>query len=93
MYLKDKANHPLREAIEAAGLAGISNSSYAPELAYRSQEQYVRALKATNKALRDPSESLSDTTLMAVILLGLFEVFTLAAQKNVLTKSTPTHAK
>lgn len=35
---------------------------------------YARALKATRTVLQDPVESMSDETLMAVCLLGLYEV-------------------
>lgn len=37
---------------------------------------YTKALKATRVALQDPVESVSDETLMAVCLLGLYEVRT-----------------
>lgn len=35
---------------------------------------YVKALKGTRAALQDPVESMSDETLMAVCLLGFYEV-------------------
>ena len=35
---------------------------------------YTKALKATRMALQDPFESVTDETLMAVCLLGLYEV-------------------
>jgi hypothetical protein len=74
-YYENPPNHALREIIEAAGMAGISNIYYAPQVASKSKEQYGRALAATNRALNNSVESVTDTTLMAVILLGLFEVF------------------
>lgn len=74
MYYEDPSNHALRAAIEAVGMAGISNIFYAPQVAAKSKEQYGRALAATKQALSDPVESVADTTLMIVILLGLFEV-------------------
>lgn len=73
-YFEDRPNHALRAAIEAAGMAGISNKFYAPHVAFKSKGQYGRALAATKQALSDPVESVADTTLIAVILLGLFEV-------------------
>lgn len=66
--------HVLREAIEAVGMAGISNVSDAPDVASKSKRQYGRALASLNQALKDPTQALADTTLMAVILLGLYEV-------------------
>ncbi|KAF2475302.1 uncharacterized protein BDR25DRAFT_213918 [Lindgomyces ingoldianus] len=73
MYFEDRSMNNIRPAIEAAGMAGISNIFYAPYIAWKAKEQYVRALVATNEALGDPVESIADTTLMTVILLGLFE--------------------
>jgi hypothetical protein len=60
-------------AMEAVGMAGISNVYYAPHVLSRSREQYGRALAALNIALKSPVEAVADTTLMAVILLGMFE--------------------
>ncbi|KAF2095066.1 hypothetical protein NA57DRAFT_44915 [Rhizodiscina lignyota] len=76
-YREAPANHALRAAIEAAGMAGISNTFYAPEVASRSKEKYGQALAATKQALCDPAEAVADTTLITVILLGLFEFITL----------------
>jgi hypothetical protein len=76
VYWEDSPDHALRAAIEAAGMAVISNIFYAPDIACKSKEQYGRALAAMKKALGDPVESLTDTTLMTVIILGLFEVST-----------------
>ena len=73
-YFEDRPNDALRTAIEAVGMAGISNKFHAPHIASKSKEQYGRALAATKQALSDPIKSVADTTLMAVIVLGLFEV-------------------
>lgn len=74
MYCEDCPSHALRAAIEATGMAGISNVFYAPNLASKAKEHYGRALAATKLALSDPVESVADTTLMTVILLGIFGV-------------------
>ncbi len=76
-YYADRSNHAVRAAIEAAGMAGISNTSYAPGVAAKSKEQYGRALVATQRALDDPAETMADTTLLAVMFLGLFEVISM----------------
>jgi hypothetical protein len=73
IYSEEHPNNILRAAIEAVGMAGISNVFNAPEVAYKSKEQYCRVLAATKKALSDPIEVTSDKTLAAVILLGLYE--------------------
>lgn len=71
-YCED--GHVLRLAIDAVGTAGISNLSDAPRVESRSRGQYVKALGLLNKALGDPVHALEDETLMAVILLGFYEV-------------------
>ena len=74
-YHEEHPGHFLRTAIEAVGMAGISNVFHAPGIAFRSKEQYSKVLAATKKALSDPVEAISDTTFMSVILLGMFEVY------------------
>jgi hypothetical protein len=64
----------LRGAIEAVGMAGISNVYYAPHVFSKSKEQYCQALAALNHALGDPVIAVADTTFMAVILLSMFEM-------------------
>jgi hypothetical protein len=73
-YFEDGPNHGLRAVIEAVGMAGISNVFHAPHVASKSKEQYCMALAAMKQASNDPVQAIADTTLMAVILLGLFEV-------------------
>lgn len=72
-YLQDCPG-PLGAAIEAAGMAGISNISDSLHLAYKSKERYRDAVAAAKQALDDPAQAADDVTLMAVILLGLYEV-------------------
>lgn len=73
-YNGDQASHGIRAAIEAAGMAGLANVLHAPQIASKSRAQYARALVATQRAMNDPTEVTTDETLLAVILLGLFEV-------------------
>ncbi|KAF2798423.1 hypothetical protein K505DRAFT_414363 [Melanomma pulvis-pyrius CBS 109.77] len=63
----------LRTAIEAVGMAGIANVSHTPHILSKSKIQYCKALNAMKRALDDPIDAISDTTFMAVILLGQFE--------------------
>ncbi|KAK0732430.1 hypothetical protein B0T21DRAFT_384718 [Apiosordaria backusii] len=70
----DRRCAPLRAAIEAAGLAGLSNINPSPQLSIQSKQQYRDALTAVKEALSNPSQAADDATLMAVILLGLYEM-------------------
>lgn len=73
-YWHDRSSHALQAAIEAVGLAGMSNVLRAQHAAQKAKERYGKALIATNRALGDPAEATTDATLMAILLLGVFEV-------------------
>ncbi|KAI2849988.1 transcriptional regulator family: Fungal Specific TF [Aspergillus niger] len=63
----------LQATIKAAGLESMARINRRPELKRVAGEEYGRALIATNNALRDPVSAKSDSTLGAVILLGMYE--------------------
>lgn len=62
----------LAEAIIAMGILTLPNKSRSACVAARIRHN--RALRLTSKALRSPKYVMSDELLMAVILLGLYEV-------------------
>ena len=62
----------LSEIVIALGILTLPTRSRASYLAARCR--YTRALRFTNQALADPKQSRLDEVLMAVILLGLYEV-------------------
>jgi hypothetical protein len=64
----------LAEAITSLGMAGIANSKKDTRLMINASLKYTSALRTINIALRDPYEAKRDQTLVAVMLLGLFEV-------------------
>ncbi|KUI52888.1 hypothetical protein VP1G_10546 [Cytospora mali] len=69
-------NHPDSAAVhamEAIGLAGLSNISHDHHLRIEAQKRYGRALTTTNYSLGDPVQATSDLTAMSVLLLGQFE--------------------
>lgn len=67
-------SEPVSTIIEAIGMSAISNTRYAPDIAARARDNYGRALAATTRALSSPVGAVADTTLMAILLLGLYEV-------------------
>lgn len=73
-YLEDVPSNVVRAAVQAVGMAAISNVHNAPDVIIQAKERYCQALNATNLALRDPALVAADSTLMAILLLGLFEV-------------------
>ena len=73
-YLEPRTNNVVRVVIDAIGMAGMSNVLNVPRLASLSKERYGEALAAMQSALVDPAQATADTTLMAMILLGMLEV-------------------
>ncbi|KAL8791176.1 MAG: hypothetical protein Q9195_006015 [Heterodermia aff. obscurata] len=63
----------LLSSIKAVGLAGVSNVTKAPGLLEEAGKRYVTAVRHLNAALQSPVDVKKDTTLMAVMILGIFE--------------------
>jgi hypothetical protein len=77
IYQKElNSNGPLPEIITAISLAGISNLQGAPDVMIAARMKHTAALRVVNAALQDPASAKADSTLMTVMLLGLFEVLT-----------------
>ncbi len=64
----------LRACIEAIGLAALSNIEHASSIAAYARYRYCSALRSMRRSLDDKRKACTDTTLMAAILCGLFEV-------------------
>jgi hypothetical protein len=77
MLKSEGANSHLQRAFNACSMALLNNCSGARNAyADKALHEYTHALKGTNMALRDTELQKSDSTLAAVILLGLFENIT-----------------
>jgi len=68
------AGSALSEAITSLGMAGIADARRDTRLMIKANFKYTSALRSVSAALRDPEEAKTDQTLVAVMLLGLFEV-------------------
>ena len=74
LYRNTSADSPLSLATSSVALV-MSSNSHARERDWQlSRTTFGRALQKTSAAIRDPVESVKDETLMAVLLLGLYEV-------------------
>jgi hypothetical protein len=69
----DSANRIVSTCIEAVGLASVANMQQDTHIMARARRGYIAALRGVHNALRIPSEASNDTTLLAVMLLNLFE--------------------
>lgn len=65
----------LRTAVRACAFAGLGWLQTDHMLVQYAGQLYARALRDTNRALRDPGQSQSDNVLACCRVLGLFELF------------------
>ncbi|KAK0611123.1 hypothetical protein B0T14DRAFT_571044 [Immersiella caudata] len=79
---KDGKTAHLQHAFNACALSSLGNrvSSDGVDFPEQAFGEYVKALRATNLAIKDPQTSTSDSLLAAVLLLSMFENIT--ASKN-----------
>ena len=63
----------LSSIIVALGIAGLSRFQHAPSLVRLSRAKYAVALRSVNMALQDPESAKRDQTLIAIMLLGVYE--------------------
>lgn len=73
------ASHPekapsLTLAIQACGMAALSNVHCMPRAGTWTRQMYGRALKLVNSSLRDEKRSTTDESLIAVNMLSFYEV-------------------
>ena len=71
----DSPEH-LKLAIEAVSLAYLWHQVYSDAALANAREKYISALRMTNKTLKSSKEASKATTLMASLLLDLFEKIT-----------------
>jgi hypothetical protein len=85
LYNDTTMDHHLFSSVHAVALASFSIQFNSPGTLKEARRQYVSALHATNAALRSPQEVQKDSTLLAVLLLSLFETITCTykSQSNV----------
>ncbi|KAI0845340.1 hypothetical protein F5Y00DRAFT_246362 [Daldinia vernicosa] len=75
--LKEHPAGHLQNAFNACSMAFLNNrGGVCNRFSDRALHEYTKALHGTNAALRNPETQLADTTLAAVLLLGLFESIT-----------------
>ena len=63
----------LLASLSAVGLASYAASVRSPKLMMRARRDYGHALSMTNQALKSPAKYTNDSTLFAVMALGVFE--------------------
>jgi hypothetical protein len=73
----------LRSSVHAASLAGFANATKSPTIMQQAQAAYGSALRMTNDALRVKETAIKDSTLIAVIMLGMYENFVFQDRRSI----------
>jgi hypothetical protein len=73
----------LRHSVTAASLAGFANATKNTVIMQQAQAAYGSALRLTNNALRVTETAVKDSTLISVILLGLYENFLFRDRRSI----------
>ncbi|KAL1870516.1 hypothetical protein VTK73DRAFT_2624 [Phialemonium thermophilum] len=63
-------------SMTAVGLIGLGDLTRSADLREAARKAYGTALRLTNQALQDPAERVKDSTMLSVLILGLFEMMT-----------------
>lgn len=82
MYHQPGVDQTLRISLLAAGLAGFANTVQSQELMKTARQWHVSALALINTALRSPTDATKDTTLIAVLILGIYENLTYQVERS-----------
>lgn len=61
-------------SMTAVGLAGLANMTRSGDVMDSARKSYGTALRLINTALRMPDEAVKDTTMLSILILGLFEM-------------------
>ena len=77
LHRQDSSFGVLPKIVNAIGLASISNRKHSPEVMVAASQRYAGALRAINASIQNSSSATTDQTLMAVMLLGVFEVYSI----------------
>lgn len=74
MYIQSASDSALTAAIVAVSLANINGRIRSSKIEGNGRKEYGAALKLTKEALEDPLDQKRDETLLAIYLLGMYEV-------------------
>ncbi|KAJ4337340.1 hypothetical protein N0V95_008352 [Ascochyta clinopodiicola] len=73
----------LRGSVNAASLAGLANSTKNPIIMAKAHAAYGSALRLTNTALCAKETATKDSTLISVVMLGLYENFVFQDKRSI----------
>ena len=74
MYASSRCDSPFHNSFKALAFGSVLIDPDRRHLAKQGEFYYGKALKAINKALKDPEYAYSDETLMSIFMCSLCEV-------------------
>jgi len=80
--VQDRRVDAVLASMTAVGLAAMSSLTRSPERLDWARQSYVAALRLISDALEDPEEATKDSTLLAVLILGTYEMLTGSASET-----------
>ena len=75
-YTPISKEHHLTASMDAVALAYLDYQQHSPKVQTEARQHYIAALRLMNKALRDPELAKRDSTILAILLLDLYEKVT-----------------
>ena len=82
LYKSNAVDENLFTAIRAVSFASYGHLTHSSELADASRYQYTKAISFTNAALRSDVHATKDSTLMSIMILGMYEILTGCNQRS-----------
>lgn len=83
MLTQSNVEDILRCSIRAVSLAGFANATKNRGIMQQAQIAYMSALRSTNNALGVKETAIKDSTLVSVIMLGLYENFVMEDKRSI----------
>jgi hypothetical protein len=74
VYRCEEIGNALADSVSSLGMFGLASFWKAPSIIYNARLKYVSALRTLASHLRNKEEAKTDQTLIATMLLGLYEV-------------------
>jgi len=82
IYRDHYKDEGLISSMRAVGFASYAHASKSTSLMHKARYQYTQAIQHTNKALKNPDAAKKDTTLISILVLGIFETITGGQQRS-----------
>lgn len=76
LYGSEEIGSAVADSVASLGMVGLANFWKAPSIMIGARKKYTSAMSTVSSKLRDIEEAKTDQTLIAIMLLGLYEVNT-----------------